>query len=142
VIDVEFLTVVVQAASFVLLVLVLNFVMFKPILKFVAQREQHLLDAQSEVDELRRQAEQKVADYEKALARAKSLAVEERNRLVEVGSEEAKRLLDKERSEIPALLEQFQRRLTSELDLARGVLQNHSAKLAEEIATKVLGRSV
>ncbi|MCF8054167.1 MAG: ATP synthase F0 subunit B [Deltaproteobacteria bacterium] len=141
-IDVEFLTVVVQAASFVLLVLVLNFVMFKPILKFVAQREQHLLDAQSEVDELRRQAEQKVADYEKALARAKSLAVEERNRLVEVGSEEAKRLLDKERSEIPALLEQFQRRLTSELDLARGVLQNHSAKLAEEIATKVLGRSV
>jgi F-type H+-transporting ATPase subunit b len=140
--DIQIGTMLVQGLSFLLLTFILNAVMYKPILRFVQKRDQLISDAQGEVEVLQKRIEQKAADYEKALNQAKGEALGEKNNCIAAGAARAKEITDAARSEVPALLDAFNQQLGEELGVARRVLQERSALIASEIATKVLGRGI
>lgn len=132
----------IQIVNFLVLILVLNLLLYKPILGIIEKRNRKLEDSQAEIGRLQETVEQKMAAYEEKLRLAKAGAVERKTEIIRQGAEEAKAILDAVRGEIPGMMQQFQSRIDGEIGEAKRILTHQSRKLSVEIAEKVLGRSL
>lgn len=135
-------TALVQIVNFVLLMFILNTLLYKPIMGVIEKRKEQMEKSDGEVKRLRQEVEQKLAEYEEKVRLAKLEAMEQRNALVKEGADLAKSTIDAVRSEIPILMEQFNAKMSGEVDAARAILHSQSRKISLEIAEKVLGRSI
>ncbi len=132
----------IQIVNFILLIVILNRLLYKPLLGMIDKRKQQFAESEAEIARLRETVDQKMAAYEEQLRQAKVDAGEAKNELIRQGAEEAKAMIDAARAEIPGMMEQFQARMEREIGEAKSVLTNQSQKLSVEIAEKVLGRSL
>lgn len=135
-------TVLVQIANFVLLIFILNALLFKPIMGVIERRKEQMDKSDEEVRRLRQDVEQKLAEYEERVRLAKIEAMEQRNAIIKESADLAKSIIDAVRSEIPALMEQFNATMGREVEAARAILRGQSQKISLEIAEKALGRSI
>jgi F-type H+-transporting ATPase subunit b len=135
-------TIFIQMANFVLLIFILKKMLYVPILGVIEARKHRMEASDGEVKRLNSDVEQKFAAYEEKVQLAKLQAMEQRKAIVKEGADVAKSVIDAVRSEIPGLMEQFNARITGEVDAARAVLHTQSRKISLDIAEKVLGRSV
>ena len=133
---------IIQIVNFLLLIFILNRILYRPLLGMLDRRKRQFADSEAEIKRLQEMVDQKMGAYEEKLRQAKAAAVEEKNEIIRRGAEEVKALNDAARSEIPALMEEFQTRLAGEVDTAKRILAGQSRKLSVEIAEKVLGRSL
>jgi len=93
-----------QIVNFLVLILVLNILLYKPILGIIEKRNRQLEDSQAEIGQLQETVEQKMAAYEEKLRLAKTSAVERKSEIIRQGAEDAKAILDAVRGEIPATI--------------------------------------
>ena len=135
-------TLLVQMANFFVLMLILNVLLYKPILKIIDKRKQQMDESESEIKRMNQTVEQKMAEYEEKVRLAKAEALEQKNAIVKEGADAAKGIIDAVRGEIPGMMEQFNARIRKEVEEARAVLHGQSRKISLEIAEKVLGRSI
>ena len=135
-------TILIQMANFILLIFILRKLLYVPILGVMNERKERMEEYDGEVKRLKQEVEQKFSEYEEKVRLAKLDAMEQRNAIVKEGADMAKSMIDAVRSEIPALMEQFNARITREVDAARAILRSQSQKISLEIAEKVLGRSI
>ncbi len=135
-------TLLVQIVTFLLLVVVLNFILYKPILSIIDRRKKQLEELENEVALFRASVDKKVAEYDEKLKYAKTNAADLKKEIINEGADQAKQIVDAVRNEIPVMTQEFQQKMDKELDVARQILQGQSRNLSLEIATKVLGRSV
>lgn len=129
-----------QIANFILLIIILNFILYKPLLKILDARNEKLAASDQEVKDLNASVEKKVAEYEDKIRLAKLEAMNQRNEIQKDGSEQAKQIIDATRAELAKIMEEFQGKLDHEISQAKLVLKNQSAGISSEIAEKVLGR--
>jgi len=132
----------IQIVNFLLLIVILNFLLYKPLLGMIDKRKKQLADSEAEIIHLQETTDRNMAAYEEKLRQAKTAAIEQKNEIVRQGAEEAKTLIDAARGEIPGLLEQFHGLMDEEIDKAKGILSDRSEKFSREIAEKILGRSL
>lgn len=135
-------TVWIQMANFIVLIIVLNIVLFKPILGVIEGRKKRLEDLDQEVKSLETEIDEKMADYEEKLRQARQEAMNERNEVQQKAAEDGKAIMGEARSEISAIVEGFKKKLDKEMTDARNVLKSQSEKISQEISEKVLGRSI
>ena len=135
-------TLLVQIVTFLLLVVALNFILYKPILAIIDRRKKQLEELENEVALFRASVDKKVFEYDEKLKQAKANAAELKKEIINEGADQAKQIVDAVRNEIPVMTQEFQQKMDKELDVARQILQGQSRNLSLEIATKVLGRSV
>ncbi len=135
-------TLLVQMVNFIVLMLILNVLLLKPILKIIEKRKQQMDDSESEIKRMNQTVEQKMTEYEEKVRLAKAEALEQKNAIVKEGADAAKGITDAVRGEIPGMMEQFHTRIRKEVEEARAVLHSQSRKISLEIAEKVLGRSI
>lgn len=136
------ITLLYQMAIFLALVFVLNILLYKPILKIIDRRKKQLDELESEIKLFNDSVDKKASEYEEKLKQAKANASELKKEIILEGSEQAKKIVDAVRGEIPALTQQFQQKIDKEITAARKILDEQSKKLSVDIAQKVLGRSV
>ncbi|MEN6465175.1 MAG: ATP synthase F0 subunit B [Syntrophaceae bacterium] len=129
-----------QMANFIILIVVLNFILYKPLLKILDARDEKLAASDQEVKDLNAAIEKKVAEYEEKIRQAKLEAMNQRNEIQKGGSDQAKQIIDETRAELAKIMEEFQGKLDQEISQAKLVLKNQSAGISSEIAEKVLGR--
>ena len=108
----------------------------------IDRRKKQFEESEAEIKRLKETVDQKMAAYEEKLRRAKVDAIEQKNEIIRLGTEEAKAIIDAARAETPGLMEQFKARMEGEIGEAKRILANQSQKLSVEIAEKVLGRSL
>lgn len=132
----------IQIANFLLLILVLNYLLYRPILRIIEKRESYLRSSEDEIRNIQETVDRKVAEYEESLRIAKQQALEQKNEITRAGAEDGKAIIDAVRNELPGIMEEFQKKMSSEVDKARQVLQTQSKAISLEIAEKVLGRSI
>jgi F-type H+-transporting ATPase subunit b len=132
----------IQIINFVLLIVILNVLLYKPLLGMIDKRKRQFEESETEVRRLQETVEQKIAAYEEKLRQAKTEATQQKNEIIGEGGEEAKAVIEAVRVEIPGLMEQFHLRMEKEIGEARRILTDRSQKLSIEIAEKVLGRSL
>jgi F-type H+-transporting ATPase subunit b len=135
-------TILIQMANFILLIFILRKLLYVPILGILNERKERMEEYDGEVKRLKQEVEQKFSEYEEKVRLAKLDAMEQRNAIVKESADMAKSIIDAVRSEIPALMEQLNARITREVDAARAILRSQSQKISLEIAEKVLGRSI
>ncbi|MFH1080283.1 MAG: ATP synthase F0 subunit B [Pseudomonadota bacterium] len=135
-------TILIQMANFILLIVILRKLLYVPILDILNERKKRMEESDGEIKRLKQEVERKFSEYEEKVRLAKLDAMEQRNAIVKEGAGLAKSMIDVVRNEIPALMEQFNARITKEVEAARAVLRSQSQKISLEIAEKVLGRRI
>jgi F-type H+-transporting ATPase subunit b len=131
-----------QLANFIILIIVLNYILYKPLLRILDARNEKLAASDQEVKDLNTAVDKKVAEYEEKIRQAKLEAMNQRNEIQKDGSDQAKLVIDATRTELAKIMEEFQGKLDQEIAQAKLVLKNQSAGISSEIAAKVLGRSL
>ena len=132
----------VQMGNFLLLMLILNLLLYKPILGIIDKRKKQIQDTEEEIKRLNQSVEERMATYEEKLHQAKIDAVEKKQEIIKEGAERAKSIIDAAKGEIPGMMEKFHGEMNKEVDEARRALTNQSRKISVEIAEKLLGRSL
>ena len=135
-------TLFIQIINFLALIFILNQLLYKPILGIMDRRKAIFDSTEAEIKRLQDTIDQKMAEYEAKIAQAKGEAMAQRGEIQKEGAEKGKDILDGARVEIQKMMDDFNVRLTQEVEGARTVLRGHSEKISKEIAEKVLGRSV
>ncbi|HOF04396.1 MAG TPA: ATP synthase F0 subunit B [Syntrophales bacterium] len=136
------LTLFIQMANFLVLIVILNYLLYKPILSILDKRKERLDESENEIKRLNLSVEQKAAEYEEKLRQAKQAALDKKGEILKEAADSAKAIIDEKRGKIPAMLAEFQGRVAKEVDGARQILKSQSEKISAEIAEKVLGRSL
>ena len=135
-------TLFIQLVLFLLLIWILNQVLYKPLLRIMDRRKEILDKAQEEVKNVQETIDRRVAEYEEKIRAAKMEAMGQKGDLAKEGTQAAKVITDKAKTEIAGMMGEFQAKLEKELASARELLRNQSLRISSEIAEKVLGRSV
>jgi F-type H+-transporting ATPase subunit b len=141
VINLEF-TFIVQVVNFLILLLVLNVFLYKPIRKVLADRKGDLDGARARALAVDKDVQEKLALYEARLREVKAGAADERTVLKKQAQEEEHQILDKARKEATESLGTIKNKVAREASEAREFLKQQAAVLSSEICAKVLGRSL
>jgi len=140
-IDID-LTVLVQFGLFMLLFIVANKFLFQPYLKLRAHRKTETEGARAEADRMTAEADAKLADYEKQLAKARANATTESDKVRAEAAQHEREATDKARVAAVAAIEEAQAKVRKETEAARAELMPQADVIAKSIASKLLGREV
>ncbi len=135
-------TAYVQLGIFLVLMLVLHPLLFKPWLETRERRETSIAGAVAEADRLRREADETGERYDTRLKAAREEAQGIRNTARKEVEASRVELVSTTRSKSGQELEEARARSLREADAAREALQGEIDDLAHAVASKILGRAV
>ncbi len=135
-------TLLVQMATFIALIFILNYLLYKPILAIIDRRKKQLEELENEIKLFKDSVDKKAAEYSEKLNKAKASASDLKKEIIGEGAQQAKSIVDAVRSEIPLIAQEAQKKMDTEMQAARQILETQSRRLSLEIAEKVLGRRV
>lgn len=136
------LSFVIQFFNFLVLVLLLNVFLYKPIRKVLADRAEQISGAKAKTVEVDREVQEKMALYEARLREVKAKAGEERAAMVKEAQAEEAVLVEKARKEAADSLAAIRNRVAGEAVAAKELLKEQARSLSLDICEKVLGRSL
>ena len=134
-------TIFVQAGIFLLLLLILRGLLFKPWLEARERRVEKIDGAIKAADDLKTKADALGEEYDQRLAAAREQALEVSNDARRKSDAEGAELVGAARQEAGNKLEKSRAELEQEIAKAREALSGRVSSLAQEITTKVLGGS-
>ena len=135
-------TVLLQMVIFAVLIVVLKPLLFDPILKIFALREERTEGARERARKLQLKAGDLLTRYEKELERINHAAAGERDRArAETAKLEAE-ILNEAREVTQRVEREGREKIQEEVGQLRSDLQKQSAVMAREIARRILGREV
>jgi F-type H+-transporting ATPase subunit b len=135
-------TLFLHIAIILVMVFVLNATLFRPINRILEERERRTRGRSGEARDILRRVEESMATYERTLrdARAEGYRLMEQVRASAV--EERQSQLDVVRDEIGTLVTEQKREIVSQTEEARAVLSGDARRLASEIGSQILRRSI
>lgn len=131
-----------QLVNFLVLVLILNVFLYKPIRKILADRAEQISGAKAKAAEVDREVQEKVALYEARLREVKAQAGGERAAMIKEAQAEEASLVERARLEAADSLTAIKNRVAKEAADAKMLLREQARALSLEICEKVLGRSL
>ena len=140
-IEVNF-TVLIQAFNFFLLLVILNKILYKPILKILDQREQRIEGQQQQAKKIIEDGQVLEEDYNKKLYNAKIEAMNTKNAARNAASEQANGIIDASRKKAEEIINQMQQQMVLELAQAKKELEPELSVMSATIAQQILGRKV
>lgn len=135
-------TLLIQIVNFLLLILILHFILYKPIIKIIDKRAAQIASSGDEVNSLNKSVDEKIAAYEEKLRQARMEAAKQRDTMKEEGTERAKEIIEAAKSEISETIAGLKAKMEKERDDARSILLEGTKGIAREISEKVLGRGM
>lgn len=136
------LAILIQLVNFLVLMLVLNIFLYKPIRKVLAERQGRIAEARSRAEGVDQDVQGKMAEYEARLKAMKSGAADERGALIKEAQAEETAILEAARKEATETVSAIKARVAKESADARVLLQEQAKALSVDICEKVLGRSL
>jgi F-type H+-transporting ATPase subunit b len=140
-IEVNF-TLFIQAFNFFLLLIILNKILYKPILKILEEREQRIDGQQQQAKKITEDGQVLESDYNKKLYNAKIEAMNTKNAARSAASEQANGIIDASRKKAEEIINQMQQQMVSELAQAKKELEPELSVMSATIAQQILGRKV
>ncbi len=135
-------SIIVQIVMMLILMVVLNGLLYKPIRRLLEERESRMSDIREQIESYERNAQQLVDNFNKRLAEARMAGQKERDKFKDEARAEEKRLLEESMAEAQARKEELMSGLGAEIEAARKELKEKAEAFAAEIAQKLLGRAV
>jgi F-type H+-transporting ATPase subunit b len=131
-----------QLVNFLVLVLLLNVFLYKPIRKQLADRAAQISGAKAKSAAVDKEVQEKLASYEARMREIRAGAADERGVLKKEAQAEESAILDKARAEATQALSSIKDKVAKEAEDARRLLKQSAEALSADICEKVLGRSL
>jgi F-type H+-transporting ATPase subunit b len=135
-------TLFLQFANFMILMVVLNALLFKPLRAALQARREAIESSKTKVHDIDEQVQAQIARYEAQLQDARLQGAQERATLRKAGQEEEARILGAANQTAAEKLQTIKEQIQEEAGTARQALRDETEDLAREIAGKVLGRAI
>jgi len=135
-------SVFVQMALFGVLILILDPLLFRPLLRLFALREERTDGARSEARAMQERAADLLANYESEVARIKATASAERDALRRETAALEASMLAEARAAADAILADGRRKMEEDFTQVRNDLQARKDELVRGIGARVLGREL
>lgn len=135
-------TLFLQFVNFVILMVILNALLYRPLRDMLKHRKETIEGSHERARELESQIEVKMARYEEKLQEAKLRGNQEKIELRKAAAGEEAKILGAARDEAGERLQSVKEKVGAEADAASRKLKDDAEGLAENIATKILGRAV
>ncbi len=135
-------TVLLQMVIFAVLIVVLKPLLFDPVLKVFALREERTEGARQTARDLQTRAGELLTRYEQELDRVNRFAAAERDKARAETTKLENEILDEARKVAQRVEADGRQRIEQEVVALRSELERNSQQMAREIASKVLGREV
>ena len=135
-------TVLLQIVVFAVLIVVLKPLLFDPVLKVFALREERTEGARATARELQEKAGELLQRYEKELERVKQVAADERDLLRSETSKLEAEILDEARQATTRIVDEGRRKIEHEVNSIRVAVGAESEKVAQMIVERVVGQGV
>lgn len=135
-------TLFLQFANFMILMVVLNALLFKPLRAALQARREAIESSKAKVHDIDEQVQAQIARYEAQLQEARLQGAQERATLRKAGQEEEARILGAANQTAAEKLQTIKQQIQEEAGTARQALRDETEDLAREIAGKVLGRAI
>jgi len=133
-------TVLLQIVVFAVLIVVLKPLLFDPVLKVFALREERTEGARATARELQEKAGELLQRYEKELERVKQVAADERDLLRSETSKLEAEILREAREATTRIVEEGRRKIETEVNSIRVAVGAESEKVAQMIVERVVGQ--
>lgn len=128
--------------AFVVVTLLLDPLIFQPLLKVMDEREERIEGARRRADQVQEQAEEALNRYEDSIRAAYDQAAVERRRRTDTAREELARLTSQAKHEAEHEADRAREELSASVEEARDSLREGASDLATLAAERILGRSL
>ena len=135
-------TLIVQIVNFIVLIMILNAVLYKPIRKILIERQKTVNQFEKDIDTLQEGAAENDQTFQSTISEAKAKGLSEKEAMKEAGEEEEKRLINELQEKAQADLETVRTQIAQDAGAAREKLKAQAEAFSVSIAEKILGRSV
>lgn len=135
-------TILIQFATYLILLFVLNLVLYRPLRTVMQNRRQSIEGGHKRARDLEGQIEERMAKYQQKLEQARQAGAREREELKADAAKHEVELLSAARADALEKLQGIRAQVGQEADAARQKLQEDAQAHASLIASKVLGRSL
>lgn len=135
-------TLLIQLVNFIVLLIVLNFILFKPIRQVMREREQGVSSAFGDARAAQERMQGILERYNASLAEAKQKAVTTYNTIYQQGLDAHRDMVSAERDKAGEQLDKARVEIAAASAAARADLKKEAEHLSREITSKLLGRAV
>jgi F-type H+-transporting ATPase subunit b len=132
-------TVAIQLVNFLVAMIVINYLLIRPVRKQLAERRQFTETQAGDINAFTDEANAKLADYEAALAQARSKASSTREELKVEGHVQEQNILTAAQSEAQVFLRNSRDKIRQESETAMADLSGRVKTYATLAAAKILG---
>ena len=135
-------TVFLQILNFLFLLLVLNLILFRPIRRVLNQRKEEMDSRQKAIDNYQSQANQRADDIEEGMVEARKEGHSKRELSKAKGLEKEQALLQEANVTVEKRLGAAAKERDTNVEEVRRALEDQLSGFANDLAAKILGRSV
>ena len=135
-------TLLVQLGNFIALIIILNFLLLKPVMKHLTERDDKIRSSHDEAKANADNAEQQLALFETELADARLKANQAYTALQQEGVAVQREKQAAARASAQQEVEKAMAEIVAEASRAREILKAEMASLPGEIASRLLGRTI
>ncbi|MGM0417299.1 MAG: ATP synthase F0 subunit B [Thermodesulfobacteriota bacterium] len=133
---------IIQIINFVVLILVLNAVLYKPIRGILAKRKNLMDSLEEDAGHAVKKAKDSEIKFREDIKAARMKGAEKKNEIIDSASEEEDKLLSEIQQESVEKINQVKEKISKETEAARASLEKDIGEFASQIAKKILGRAV
>lgn len=131
-----------QLINFLVLLIVLNLILFKPIRQIMKEREQGVSSSFGDAKIAQDRTQSLLEQYNTSLAEAKQKAAASYNTIYQQGLDAQRDMISAERARAGEMLDKARAEVTAASTAARAELKKEAEKLSQDITSKLLGRAV
>jgi len=135
-------TLLAQIADFIILLIFLRLVAYKPLMKLLSERSEHIERNIAAAEKERQQAEQLRAGYEAEMRRAREQAQEIIQKATKAGEEQAQEIIENGKNETVRMKETALAEIEREKQKAMAELRDQVVTLSILVAGKIINRSM
>jgi len=132
----------IQLANFIALLLILNFILFKPIRQVMQEREQGISSAFGDAKTAQDRMQKLLDQYNASLAEVKQKSAATYNTIYQQGLDAQRDMISTERSKAGEALDKARSEIAAASNAARADLRKEADRLSQDITSKLLGRAV
>ena len=136
------ITVLFQIANFLLLLFILNLILYRPIRKILGQRGDEVISFQEMIEDFQNRSDKDAKTLQENMAGARSQGFKEKEGLKSAGIEEEKVMLQQAISSAEGKIGKAKGEIDQDTAQARRSLEEEVRVFSQELAEKILGRSI
>lgn len=135
-------SVLIQIFNFILLIIALNVVLYKPIRSILKQRNEKISGLEKGIETAKNDAEESEKAFGAGIKQARANGLKQKDALIDEATQEETKIISEINEKAQASLAETRQKIKNDIDGVRADLSKEVDAFANAISEKILGRAV